>query len=380
MKRVISAVLATFASAGIVHGGAVDRSGQSVAVIFEPGNVFELNFGSVTPDVSGVATGFSPTPGGGSGDMAPSYLQFGAAYKRSFGNGLDVALIFDQPFGADVDYPAAQPYFARGTTAELRSNAVTGVLRYRFPNNISVIGGLRYQTFSASAAAPFITAGPATPGVVAPGAPYTADGARDGGFGYLVGVAYERPDIALRVALTYNSRISHSLDTVESSAFGGPVRSTTDIETPQSVNLEFQTGIATDTLLFGSIRWVDWSAFQIAPVVYGGIVGEPLVFYNGDIVSLNLGIGRKLNENWSVAATIGHEEPIGGFASNLGPTDGQTSVGLAATYTRDNMKITGGLRYVDLGNAQTTLGGGVPASDFRSNHAIGVGVKVAFTF
>nr|WP_226782367.1 outer membrane protein transport protein [Oceaniglobus trochenteri] len=380
MNKFMLAGLAGAMTAGVAHAGAVDRSGQSVAVIFEPGNYFEASFGSVSPKVSGVGTAFSPTPGGSSGNMTESYTQIGTAYKHDFGNGLAAALIFDQPFGADVNYPATQPYFARGSVAELSADALTAVVKYKFASNVSLYGGLRYQTFSADATIPFVTAGPGTPGVVNPGAVYTAKADKDEGFGYLLGVAYEKPEVALRVALTYNSKIKHSLATSETSAFGGPVNTTTEIETPQSVNLEFQTGVAKDTLVFGSVRWVNWSDFDITPVVYQGLTGNSLVSYAKDIYTLNLGVGRKLNENWSVAASVGYEEQQGGFSSNLGPTDGNVSFGLGATYTQDRIKVTGGIRYVDIGNAQTTLGGGVAASEFSSNHAVGFGLKVGYTF
>ena len=67
-----------------------------------------------------------------------------------------------------------------------------------------------------------------------------------------------------RVALTYNSAISYELPTTETSVLG-TVNSTTDTETPQSVNFEFQTGVAADTLLFGGVRWVDWTAVRGEP-------------------------------------------------------------------------------------------------------------------
>lgn len=378
MKTGIVAALVTLTVGSVAHGGGVDRSGQSVAAIFEPGRYFEITLGAVSPDIRGVATEFTGAPGTASGDMAERFLLPGAAYKQSFGNGIDAAVIFDQPFGADVLYPSGSGYFAAGSQAELRANAITGVVRYRFDSNVSLLGGLRYQTFAAQALAPFITAGSGTEGVVDPGAAYSADGARDGGLGYLLGVAYERPDIALRVALTYNSRIAHRIDTVEHSAFGGPVRTVTETETPQSVNLEFQSGLASNTLLFGAVRWVDWSAFKITPQVYEAIAGEPLVFYDKDSVTFSLGIGHRLTENWSIAATVGYEEPMGGFSSNLGPTDGQKFVGFAASFTHESMTVTGGIRYVDLGDTQTTLGGDVPVSDFRSNRALGFGLKLAF--
>ncbi|GAB5436920.1 hypothetical protein [Falsiruegeria mediterranea] len=81
-------------------------------------------------------------------------------------------------------------------------------------------------------------------------------------FGYALGVAWERPDIAARVSLTYSSAMEHTL--LESESLNPPppvpagtlvtVPASSTIETPQSVNLDFQTGIAPDTLLFGSVR------------------------------------------------------------------------------------------------------------------------------
>lgn len=349
--------------AGSALAGGLDRSGQSISAIFEKGNYVELSFGSVSPNVSGVSA-----PGFGSlrsGDMAADYGQLGVAVKMNLTPNVDVALIFDQPFGANVDYPTATGYYAQGTTATLKTSALTLVGKYSLPSNISFLAGLRYQTFYAEASVPFIPGG------------YTAAGDTDGGVGYLVGIAYEKPEIALRVALTYNSKIEHSLETAETNAFGA-FTSQTDLETPQSVNLEFQSGIAKDTLLFGSIRWVDWSEFVIDPTNY--LPPSPLVSYSGDYTTYSLGVGRKFTENWSGAVTVGYEKPLGGFSSNLGPSDGQRSVGVGATYTMDNMKITGGVRYVDIGDTQTTLGGGVPSADFNDNHALAIGVKVGFSF
>ena len=98
----------------------------------------------------------------------------------------------------------------------------------------------------------------------------------------MLGGAYERPDIALRIALTYNSTIETNHTTVET--VGGGVVSTapTEIETPESVNLDFQTGIAADTLLFGGIRWVNWTDFEISPAFYSSpaAVGQPFLSYD----------------------------------------------------------------------------------------------------
>lgn len=377
--RVI-AIAAVLGGATAANAGGIDRSGQSITALFESGRYAEFSLGAVSPDTSGVSTVFSGAAGRSSGNMTDNFFTFGAAYKADLNEQLSYAIIYDQPFGADVAYDAGTGYFAQGASAEFNSNAITGILRYKMPNNFSVHGGIRVQTIEASATIPFITAAPG-PGITRPGAPYVVDGDRDTGVGYLLGFAYEMPEIAMRVSLTYNSKIKYDVDTTESSAVAAGVQSITHVETPQSVNLEFQTGVAADTLVFGGVRWTDWSSFEIAPAVYGGLTGGgKLLSYQDDVYTYSLGVGRRLSDTWSVAASVGYEKSNGGFASNLGPTDGNKSLALAATYTRDNMKVTTGIRYVNIGDADTTLNGTNAAANFRDNEAVAIGVKVGFSF
>ena len=294
--------------------------------------------------------------------MTPSYNSWSLGYKMDLGDRMALAIILDQPIGADVAYPTGSGYPLAGATATLSSSAITALLKYRFENNVSVYGGLRYQTVHGE-----VALGPAVGN-------YTLNTNHDSELGYVVGLAWEKPEIAARVALTYNSAITHSLESVE---FGVPTAGF-DTEVPQSVNLEFQTGIAKDTLLFGSIRWVEWSAFVIDPPTYQLLPPTtPLVSYASNRISYNLGVGRRFNENWSGAVTIGYEESDGEITGNLGPTDGFASVGLAATYTMDNIKITGGVRYVDIGDATANLG---PGASFTNNSGIGIGLRVGYTF
>lgn len=365
MGRVLLTASALAITASAASAGGVDRSGQSVAIIFEPGNYAEFSLGGVNPDVAGNAL-FAPL-GTNSGDMSPGYGVIGAGYKHSFGNGFDAAIIFDQPFGADVSYPVTATYFAAGSTAVLDTNAITGVLKYTMPSNLSVYGGLRYQTLEADATIPFVSG-------------YVGSIAKDESFGYLVGAAWEKPEIALRVALTYNSKIEHDLDTVENFVPG--VTTSTHVETPESVNLEFQTGIAADTLLFGSVRWVHWTQFDIAPIGYVSAVGSPIVSYDANRTTWTLGVGRKFNETWSGALTLGYEasNDADGLSSNLGPTDGFWSVGLSGSYTHENVKISAGLRYFDIGDTQTRVGALAPATNFEGNSGVGAGVRIAYSF
>lgn len=348
-------------AAGAFAGG-VERSNQSVAILFEEGDYAEFSLGATSPDVSG-------TLGGGalsSGDMLASRSTFSLGYKRSLNDRLDLAIIIDEPIGADVAYPDATFYPLEGTTARLQSKAITGLLRYRFPSNLSVFGGLRGEQVKGDV---FINFTPM-------GVTYNLETNRDVEWGYVAGIAWEKPDIAARVSLTYNSAIDHTLESTEDSNFlPGTVTGDFDTTVPQSVNLEFQTGVAADTLVFGSIRWVDWSEFEISPDVYVAIFGSPLVSYESDRVTYTLGVGRKFSETWSGAVLATYEPSNGDITGNLGPVDGFTGIGLAATYTQGSIKVTGGLRYLWIGDATTTIG-----AAFQDNTALAAGIRVGMNF
>jgi long-chain fatty acid transport protein len=358
MKNILMTASAVALGAGAAVAGGVERSTQSVAILFEKGNYAELSFGFASPDVSGSVGGAV------SGDMAGDYFSFSLGYKQALTDQVDLAVILDQPIGANVDYTASGTYPLRGSTADLTSTAITGLVRYKLPSSLSVYGGLRAESVKGVVSLPLVAA-------------YTLNTNTDYAFGYVFGAAWERPDIMARVALTYNSAITHTLDANESTVPTGATTGSFETEVPQSVNLEFQTGISrkAQLLLFGSIKWQEWSAFTIQPPTYNLVIGGPLVSYQSDRITYTLGLGKRFNENWSGAVTVGYEPKNGDVTGNLGPTDGFKSLGLGVTYEMDNMKITGGVRYVEIGDARTTIG-----ANFTDNSALAAGVKVGWTF
>lgn len=361
MERVLLSVSVLALGTGSALAGGIERSTQSIAPIFESGQYLEFSAGNFSPSVSGVFGGVLS-----SGDMAGSQRSYSFAYKKDLNDKLDAALIVDQPVGADVNYPASSaPYPFAGSNATVRSTAITGLLRYKLPSNFSIIGGLRAEAVKGNLQ---IIAPALTPAFTN----YQLDAERDWSLGYVVGVAWEKPEIAARVSLTYNSAIKHTLSTVETGLAPIALNGALDVEIPQSVNLEFQTGIAKDTLVFGSVRWVDWTAFNITPQYLNSAV----VSNSDDTFSTTLGIGHRFNDHWSGAVMIGYEKTQGTPVGNLGPTDGYKSIGIAATYTVDNIKITGGVRYVDIGDATTSTIG----SKFTDNDGVGVGIRVAYSF
>lgn len=397
MKFAISGTAALLIGASPVLAGGIERSNQMLGVLFEPGNYAELSFGHVKPTIEGseldLATPLGVLPGGAAiGNVGESYNQFGLAYKHQFNENWSAAIIMDQPFGANLLYPtpadplaAATSRFA-GTAVDVSSTHLTGVVRYAMPQNgFGVHAGLRAARSDAEVTLSGLAYG-AVNG-------YNVRMDDDTAVGWLAGVSWEKPEIAARVALTFNSEIKHDFDTVESGPLvdpdgPGPLpalpllagTSTTEVNTPKSVNLEFQTGVAADTLVFGSIRWVDWSSFLVDPQNFVAVTGGGLVELE-DTTTYTIGVGRKFTENWSGAASFSFEKAGDDLVSPLAPTNGRKGITLAAIYTQGSMKVTTGVNYTKLGDAQPETGTpDVARAQMSDSSAWGIGVKVGYSF
>ncbi len=385
MRKALLSACALCVGTTAGHAGGLDRSGQGINLIFEEGSVVQFRLGYTKPRVSGSlldANPGSPTQGQviDSGNVANDFFTPHLGYKTSLTEKLDFAIMYDEPFGADIaygpNYPLSINPIPGGRTGVLEAKAdteaITALLRYKFDGGFSAIGGVRAQRVSASVTVPAA-------------AGYEVSTDADVAFGYVVGVAWEKPEIAARVALTYNSKISHDLSQTESvnpiPGAGIPpgtvatFNTDSEVETPQSINLDFQTGVAPKTLLFGSIRWVDWPQLEYDPPNYPPTTA--LVSYGNATYTYTLGLGYQFSEEFSGAVTLGYETDEGEPVTNLGPTDGFWSIGLGGTYSLEKAKISAGVRYTDIGDA-TADGGFGQTADFSGNSAWSVGFQITY--
>ena len=396
MKQTITGIAALLLGTSPLFAAGIERAPQSLGVLFEEGNYAELSFGGVDPTVQGhdnsALTGYPFK----TGDVAQGYGFVGLAYKHQFSPNLSAAFIMEQPFGADILYPtqpgpapnpaAEGSVLFGGTRATVDSTTFTALARYKFENNFSIHGGIRGSKAS---------------GVVALNGPaysvfsgYKAELDDSWGAGYVIGAAYEIPDIAARVSLTYNSSIEHDFDTRETGNAidpdgPGPApsmpllngESSTKVKTPQSITLEGQTGIAADTLLFGSIRWVKWSEFKVDPANFTKLNGGEGLVDLEDETTYTIGVGRKFTENWSGSVSFNYENGGDDLVSPLAPTNGRKGITVAAIYTQDNIKITTGINYTKLGDAKPETGTpDVARAEMDDNDAWGVGVRIGYSF
>lgn len=353
-----------------LHAGGLDRTDQSVGVLFENGRLLEFGVIAVSPNISGIASVDAPTPGERSGNIGKDYKTYRFAFKDDINNKLSYAVIYDEPFGAKIHYPTSR-YFATGASTTVITKAFTGALQYQATDpdavlggQVSIFGGPRLQYIKARASVPFV-------------ANYHATADSKISPGYMIGMAWERPELGMRISLAYNSKVKSKLETKET--LGSQTKtSLTAIDTPESINLEAQTGITPSTLLYGSIRWVPWADFVVAPELYQTTTGSPLSFFKDDRITYRIGLGRRIVDDLLVFGELGYEKSTGSGTTNLSPSDGYSSYTLGTSYRHNKVKYTVAARYTRVGDADTMLRGIQPAGEFKNNSVLGIGFRVSF--
>ena len=369
MKHLLLLASIPLLSAAAVVAGGIDKSGQSIALLYRDGRYVEASAGRWMPTLKGTdAAGVS------SGNVSRDMTSLSVGVKADITERWSAALLVEEPWGVDVDYPAGAFAYA-GTSAEVHSLGLTALARYRLGERFSLHGGLRATRFGSDVGLD----GPA----FAPLSGYAWSGDDDWGVGWVAGGAYEIPQIALRVALTYGSEADLELDSTESfpGAIGlPPLDGTTDVTLPQSLNLDLQTGVAADTLLYGSVRWVNWKDWTVAPPGLAAVTGgEPLVRFQADAFTYKLGLGRQFTDAISAAVEVAHETGRGEDMTALDPYDGYTAVSVGGTYAMPSgLELTGGISYGFLGDAETDVQG--VRATFDGNHAVAAALKVGFRF
>ena len=381
LNRIYSAILLSTLPLTPALAAGLDRSGQSIAAFLQPGNYAEAGISILDPKVQSNQLKVN--------DMAEDYYFPSAAIKVQATEHISIGLLYDQPFGAESLYPSNNLVFGangEATQVEVETHNLSALIGYQPTENWNFYAGPVYQTVKGNVSlrgtAYSLLSG------------YNIDLKEDDAFGWLAGTAYQIPEIALKAAITYRSEIKHELDTTETSnvyipSYGIDLRSMTsqtEVVTPQSVNLDFQTGIAKDTLAFANLRWVHWDQFAVSPAALASASklakgkAQNLIDYSDDQISATVGVGHKFTSKWSGSASVGWDSGAGNPVTTLGPVEGFWSVGLGGQYSpAENYFIQAGVKYFWLGDA-TARTGTTDVGEFEDNYALGYGLKFGYRF
>ena len=376
LNKIYSAILLSTLPLTPAFAAGLDRSGQSISVFLQPGNYAEAGISVLDPTVKSSQLNVT--------DMAEDYYFPSAAIKVQATEHISLGLLYDQPFGADAMYSLEQSMFTNGiegTKVEVETHNLTALIGYQPTENWNFYAGPVWQTVEADISLrgqAYIS--PKDPTKVLSG--YDIKIHEEEAFGWLAGFAYQIPEIALKTSVTYRSEIKHKAKSVETHKLMPMlnVESQLDAITPQSVNIDFQTGVAANTLAFANIRWVHWDQFAVTPKFLNSASGNNLIDYSDDQWSATVGVGRKFNSHWSGSASVGYDSGAGNPVTTLGPTEGYWSVGLGGQYSpAENYFIQAGVKYFWLGDAHAQTGGNI-VGEFTDNYALGYGLKIGYRF
>lgn len=212
------------------------------------------------------------------------------------------------------------------------------------------------------------------------------------------GAAYEIPDIALRVEAVLQEETTTSLDASSSLSPLLPTTSVTGASytIPETMTLNFQSGIAEDTLIFGSVHQQNWDSAQIIipgnpnginPVTFAPDTAvSPVGSSFSDKTAYSIGVGRKMSERLSLSISYSKED--GGGSTTDDPftlSDGSQGITIGARYSMDAMTLTAGYNYTTAGDVKVIheAAPGVPSgltADYKDNTTSAIGVRVAFSF
>ena len=371
--KALSMAMVAICSAGSVLAGGMEVTRLPTDMMFEKGNYASFAFGKFKPDVT---DNVFATKGSMYKDRSAATLTFktqineklsiGFARYKSAEISLDysTASVFFANFPAGAGGPLDDPY------VDLSVNTMALLGRYELDERVSIIGGLKYSTGSGGGN---VLSAPA--GVI--------KAEDDSVVGGIVGASYEIPEIALRISGVYQAKqeMMHASSTVYSSTTYK--LKDTKSALPASFTLDFQSGIAPDTLLFGSIHHAFWSNAHIyfddiAALGGTGDYAQKSTWTN--TTSLSLGIGRKLSDQWAVSGSLNYEaasEATG--KSLLSTTDGVRGITLGGKYTSEGgITISAGINRSKLGDkAVTSLG---QTGNFTNNSVTSIGFKIGHNF
>ena len=374
------------------YAGGWEASALDTGFMYKDGNYGELSYASLDYDVKATAL---KNPGGTASNITEKNIvkdqnRTVFSFKTSVSD-FTLGLSSFTSAAMKLNGSGSTYYSGNGTaipSADAEISTLAFVSKYSFSENFDVLLGVNQNTLAASTA----TTSRGT---------YKISG--KSGTGEIYGVAYSKPEIALRVELLAQPKAKmttstnyvpspYGVGTIAAALAGGDsactvvpaggVNFNSTLNRPETYTLNLQTGIAENTLPIGSIHKTNWSKAQID--VPTGCSASATGSKFTDTTTTKVGVGRKLSDNWSVLAS--YQQETGGnktTTSLFTVNNGYQSINLGVSYTVDNITISGGYSYTDIGDVSVVIpvsGANTTFATYKNNSASALGLKVGVSF
>jgi hypothetical protein len=393
MKKTIILSTCIALSSTIAISGGWEASKLSTSYLYEDGNYAEFSVLPLSYDVGSTIQ----YPGAPKHKVLSDQTRAAMAVKMDLGN-LNIgvskymsgALLFEGQTngnltGCNPAVTATLPLCSVSPSAKVKIGSTTLLARYAIDDNYSVFGGLNRYTLNDGDSVTTLSG-------------YYEIEAADKTLPTF-GAAYERSEIALRVELVYqpDGSVQVPMGSSLSSLIPTTPISGASISFPETTTLNFQSGIAEDTLLYGAIHQGKWSTAQIiVPENPNGInpatgaadaLVSPISSSFDDKIHYSIGVGRKVSDELALSISYARED--GGGALTSDPftfRNGYDTYSVSARYTAsENVTISAGYTYTKAGDVKVVheAAPGVPSGltlDYTDNSVSGFGFKIGYKF
>jgi len=394
-------------SVGDVLAGGFDNTGRPFGIIFgadDRPNELRLSYTHISPEVDGNAR---PTRNSASisnvesNELIANFENIEWAIRYRVNDKVSCAVRFEEPFRAEVRYrddslsythipDSAEPevHTVAPIASVYESDSLSVACRYGWLNDFQrfyVFGGPKYQkvkgSFSSDLSA--LSLGSADNLSVNLGS------GRE--FGYLAGIGYEIPSLAVRVSLIYHSEIEYTLKGESYTPvpdFTERIKSMARAKmlTPQSVHLNLQTGVAEGWLVFGEFKWSEWRKVDQIEVV-DGILNPSLGLFKNNTVDVNLGVINVLSERLQVGVSYntgfklgGKSYPAGVDGTNLrSPAGDRQRLGLGVSFLfTEHLSFDSSISYTQIEDTKTVTDNYI--FDLENAYALSIGVGMSWFY
>jgi long-subunit fatty acid transport protein len=219
---------------------------------------------------------------------------------------------------------------------------------------------------------------------------------------YVVGSAFENPDIALRaeILLQPSSKIK-TTGTYTSAAVDFPTAienmGYTDIpagvtgsfaatlNTPEMITLNFQSGIAADTLITGSIHQAKWKSSQVnvdvSTVVPAINTAAAVSSDFSDSTKYSIGLARKFSS--SLSGSVSYNQEVGSGSTSTSTftmSNGSKSLNLGFRYSFEQANLSVGVSQTMFNDVTVDANSLTSPIEYKNNTATTMGIKLSTNF
>ncbi len=359
---VFSTILALFAQSA--NSGGWEASTIDTSFLYNQGNYAEIGSAQITYDITANIQGQTDQK-----KMAKNQTRTAIAAKFYYG-GFDIGLSSYMSGAIQLDGRAAHATSAV-PSADVTLNSLALLSRYKLNNNMSLLGGINR----------YAIAGTGT--VTTLGGHYEVTGDQ---IVPIVGLAYEMNEIGMRVDLVIepNTDINNfSAKTSANSSTATAAVTGESMKIPQTTTLNFQSGVSSNTLVYGTIRQGSWTDAQISIPVSAANSSAAITSSFSNKTSYSIGVAQRFSDQLSSTLSYKTEAGSGNTSSDFFTlSNGSNTYSLGVRYTMGNATLSAGYSYTTLGDVTITGTGALTGATatYANNTITAFGAKLGVTF